>query len=151
MDEKSSYSSYPVILEDKYKAECEELEESHFEKTIESQLNGKPILSPFLPTKSRDIESFISFTGLSESDTVVDIGCGDGRVLVAAAKLTGCRGVGVDIAEECLSLATKMASQEGVSSQLDFVCLDATDPDCWSQLQPLLDRATVLLCLSNPS
>lgn len=41
----------------------------------------------------------VKITGLTLNDVVLDIGCGDGRVLVTAAKMLGCRGIGIDVSE----------------------------------------------------
>ena len=52
------------------------------------------------------------FELLREGDVVLDVGCGDGRVLVAASRLTGCRGVGVDVSPQCVEAARAMARLE---------------------------------------
>ena len=46
-------------------------------------------LSPYVPSTPEKIAAFVSWTGLSENDILLDIGCGDGRVCVAASKLSG--------------------------------------------------------------
>lgn len=46
-------------------------------------------LSPYVPSSPERIAAFVAWVGLHENDTLLDIGCGDGRVCVAAAKLAG--------------------------------------------------------------
>lgn len=52
--------------------------------------------APYLPTFSRDIEEIIAKCGLKAGDTLIDLGCGDGRVLVIAAK-QGIKAIGYEI------------------------------------------------------
>lgn len=55
--------------------------------------------------KNKILFYFLSFldplktTGLTPDDVVLDIGSGDGRVLVTAAKMLGCRGIGIDVSK----------------------------------------------------
>ena len=51
----------------------------------------------WLPTPSKDIDNLLKASGLKEGDVLYDLGCGDGRVLIHAAKNFGARGVGVEI------------------------------------------------------
>ena len=46
-------------------------------------------LSPYVPSSPERIAAFIAVAGLNENDTLLDIGCGDGRVCTAASKLSG--------------------------------------------------------------
>lgn len=55
---------------------------------------------------------FLDFLPLVPGDVLLDIGCGDGRVLVAACLKYGCKGIGIDISKECLEAAESMASAE---------------------------------------
>jgi precorrin-6B methylase 2 len=51
----------------------------------------------FIPTPHDVVDAMLELARVRESDVVCDLGCGDGRVLVAAAKRYGCRAVGYDI------------------------------------------------------
>lgn len=51
----------------------------------------------WLPTPAKDIDNLLKSAGLKEGDVLYDLGCGDGRVLIHAAREFGARGVGVDI------------------------------------------------------
>ncbi|CAM9411097.1 unnamed protein product, partial [Hapterophycus canaliculatus] len=53
--------------------------------------------APTLSTSSPRLS--VCRQGVMSDDVVLDIGCGDGRVLVTMAKILGCRGIGIDISE----------------------------------------------------
>jgi hypothetical protein len=48
-------------------------------------------LSPYVPSQAERIDAFCNWVNLDSSDVLLDIGCGDGRVCIAASKLTGTR------------------------------------------------------------
>jgi SAM-dependent methyltransferase len=108
-------------------------------------------LSPYVPTQADRIAGFLRFAGLRGGDVLLDVGCGDGRVCVAAAKLTGCRSIGVDLSPPCIQLARQLAAEEGCDG-CEFVLADATlDP--WTLLagtsRSFLSRACVPCCFSS--
>jgi 2-polyprenyl-3-methyl-5-hydroxy-6-metoxy-1,4-benzoquinol methylase len=88
-------------------------------------------LSPYVPTQAERIAAFVSFAGLEADDFLLDIGCGDGRVCIAAATIAGCCTAGIDVSPPCISMANEVAREEGLSeSQCAFFEADATiDPD----------------------
>lgn len=43
----------------------------------------------------------IFYEDIQQDDVILDVGCGDGRVLVTMAKVLGCRGIGIDISQVC--------------------------------------------------
>jgi hypothetical protein len=65
-------------------------------------------LSPYVPTKAQRIEKFISWVNLAgpssgkKGDVLLDIGCGDGRVCVAASKISGKFGKAIYTFRKCL-------------------------------------------------
>jgi SAM-dependent methyltransferase len=105
---------------------------------IDSDYNPHAVpncLSPYVPASADKISAFISFVGLHGpsdgdglhgADVLLDIGCGDGRVCVAAAKLTGCRAIGMDISPPCIRMARAVASEEEVEHLCEFFLADAT-------------------------
>jgi predicted TPR repeat methyltransferase len=88
-------------------------------------------LSPYVPTQAEKIAAFCSFVGLKADDFLLDIGCGDGRVCIAAATIAGCRAIGIDVSPPCIVMANEVAREEGLSeSQCAFFEADATvNPD----------------------
>jgi SAM-dependent methyltransferase len=62
-----------------------------------------PTRSPdviFVPTPQEAVEKMLEMAGVKKTDKVYDLGCGDGRIVVTAARKFGARGVGVDIDPE---------------------------------------------------
>ena len=66
---------------------------------------------------------------VTSADVVYDLGCGDGRIVVAAAKGPGARGVGIDIDPERIAEATALARREGVSDRVTFILGDLFQAD----------------------
>ncbi|CAM9785885.1 unnamed protein product [Discosporangium mesarthrocarpum] len=137
------------MLEKKYGERYQALEDTHCDQAIEQALEGAPWLSPYLASGSACLQAFFRFAGVSESDVIVDIGCGDGRVLVAAAKALGCRGIGMDVSQECVDLASTVARAEGVDGLVSWHCVDATVPEVFDDLD--LATATVVYLYTYPT
>ncbi len=72
---------------------------------------------PYLPTEEPVVAAMLRFANVTENDVVYDLGCGDGRICIAAAK-RGARAVGVDIdllrIRECLENATRVHVRDRV-------------------------------------
>ncbi len=86
-------------------------------------------LAPYVPTSMRVVEKMLDVAEVSESDVIYDIGCGDGRIVISAAKLRGARGVGIDIDPRLIKLARDNAAKEGVADRVEFREQDATKAD----------------------
>ena len=86
-------------------------------------------LGPFLSTPDSILPQLLAFAEVDANDTVVDLGCGDGRIVVAAAELTGCRGVGVETSLGLVREARKRAESAGVSDLVTIEWADARDAD----------------------
>jgi SAM-dependent methyltransferase len=74
------------------------------------------------------IDAMIDLAKITRSDVVYDLGCGDGRILIAAARRTGARGVGIDIDPVRIAEATAAARAAGVGDKVRFVEGDFFDP-----------------------
>lgn len=81
------------------------------------------------PTPDLVIDDMLSLMGLTSVDTLADIGCGDGRVLVAAARRYGCRGVGIEIDETQAQRARQAVSAAGLSGKIQIITGDARQFD----------------------
>ena len=86
-------------------------------------------LAPFLPTPETVVDKMLDMAKIGRSDVVYDIGCGDGRIVVRAAKKFGARGVGVDIDPERIREAEAAARQAGVEARAKFRVEDAMTTD----------------------
>jgi ribosomal protein L11 methylase PrmA len=71
----------------------------------------------------------LKLAGVTSKDTVYDLGCGDGRLVITAAKEFGARGVGIDIDPERIKDSTRNAEQAGVTRQVKFQNEDLFEAD----------------------
>jgi SAM-dependent methyltransferase len=72
-------------------------------------------ICPYVPSTQGRIGQLASFAGITADDVVLDIGCGDGRALLALAETVGCKGVGIDIDPELVEIAACSARAAGLS------------------------------------
>jgi len=84
---------------------------------------------PYVPTPNEVVEAMLKLAGVHSGDLVYDLGCGDGRIVITAARLYGVRAVGVDINPERIREATANAKQAGVENLVKFVEADLFDAD----------------------
>ena len=84
---------------------------------------------PFVPTPDAVVEGMLKLAGVQNSDTVYDLGCGDGRIVITAAKKYGARGVGIEIDPALVKKAKDNAAAAGVSSRVRFVTQDLFTSD----------------------
>jgi ubiquinone/menaquinone biosynthesis C-methylase UbiE len=71
----------------------------------------------------------LELAGVTKNDVVYDLGCGDGRLVVTAAKKYGARGVGVDIDPERIAESQANAKAAGVEGLVTFRVQDAMTVD----------------------
>ncbi len=84
---------------------------------------------PFVPTTMPVVERMLELAGVRKGDVIYDLGCGDGRILIHAAKKYSTRGVGVDLDPQRIAEAKQKATEEGVSHLLEFRAEDGTQTD----------------------
>lgn len=75
---------------------------------------------PYVPTPDEVVEAMLAAARLGEGDVLYDLGCGDGRVVIAAAKKPGVRALGVDISPERIREAKAAAERAGVAERASF-------------------------------
>jgi SAM-dependent methyltransferase len=75
---------------------------------------------PFVPTPQEVVERMLRIARVGKDDVLFDLGCGDGRIVVTAAKVHGARGTGIDLDPERIGEARKNAEQAGVADRVDF-------------------------------
>jgi ribosomal protein L11 methylase PrmA len=90
-----------------------------------------PVLSlaPYVPTPQDVAERMLELAGVTKNDVVYDLGCGDGRLVITAAKKYGARGVGVDIDPERIAESNANAKAAGVDHLVQFQLKDAMAVD----------------------
>lgn len=75
---------------------------------------------PFVTSSALIVTAMLKLAGVQASDTVYDLGCGDGRIVIAAAKEFGAHGVGIDIDPDLVRQARANARQAGVENLVRF-------------------------------
>ena len=88
-----------------------------------------PQLAPYVPTPHEVVDRMLTLAGVTRSDVVIDLGCGDGRIPIAAAKQYGARGIGVDIDPQRIAEANANAKAAGVEHLVSFKLQDAMKTD----------------------
>ena len=81
--------------------------------------------APYVPTPTAIVDRMLTLAKVGPSDYVIDLGSGDGRlVITAVSKYKARGGMGVDINRELVKLATDNATKAGVGDQVTFVAGD---------------------------
>jgi len=88
-----------------------------------------PDLASFIPTPREAVEELLRFAALGAGDVLYDLGCGDGRIVVAAARQFGIRAVGIDIDPRRIAEARANARRSGVEHLVEFRQQDALGAD----------------------
>ena len=84
---------------------------------------------PYVVTPYEVVDEMLRLAQVGPSDMVYDLGCGDGRIVIAAAQRFGARGVGIDIDPRRIEEANAAARRAGVAARARFAVQDlfATD------------------------
>ena len=97
---------------------------------------------PLVPTPPEVVDAMLKLAEVDSEDFVIDLGCGDGRIVVTAAQKFSARGRGVDITPRWIGLAKEKAREAGVSDRVAFVQGDFYNAE-------IQDATVVTLYLSN--
>jgi SAM-dependent methyltransferase len=84
---------------------------------------------PFVPTPEEVVVAMLRMADVGQDDVLYDLGCGDGRIVITAAKELGCRGVGIDIDFTRIQESRVNASNAGVSDRVEFLHMDLFEAD----------------------
>ena len=84
---------------------------------------------PFLATPDDVVDRMLDMAKVGPGDVVYDLGCGDGRIVIAAARKFGARGVGVDINPVRVAEANENARKAGVENLVTFRVQDVMETD----------------------
>ncbi|WP_304517541.1 methyltransferase domain-containing protein [Cecembia rubra] len=77
-------------------------------------------LVPFVTTPWEVIEAMLDMAKITKDDYIIDLGSGDGRIPISAAKKFGAKGLGIEIDKDLVSDAFDLAKKEGVDHLVDF-------------------------------
>ena len=84
---------------------------------------------PYVPTPQDVVERMLEIAKVTASDYVIDLGSGDGRIVVTAAKKHGARGFGVDLNPDRIAEANANARAAGVTDRVSFQQRDLFETD----------------------
>jgi len=84
---------------------------------------------PFITTPDHVTVAMLELAGVGPSDHVIDLGSGDGRIVITAARRFGARGLGVEIVPELVARSVDNARLAGVSERASFRTQDLFDTD----------------------
>jgi len=92
-------------------------------------LFGVADLAPFVPTPMVVVERMLELGEVDKNDLLFDLGCGDGRIVITAAKKFGTRGVGIDIDPQRIEESVRAAKEAGVEELVEFRLQDVMKAD----------------------
>ena len=76
---------------------------------------------PYVPTPEVVVDKMLELAKVEKGDMLYDLGCGDGRIVITAARRYGAQGVGIDINPQRIAEAKANAKEAGVASQVKFM------------------------------
>ncbi|MFY9316226.1 MAG: methyltransferase domain-containing protein [Burkholderiales bacterium] len=104
----------------------------------------KPVdAGPYVPSPTSVVADMLTLAEVGPKDFVIDLGSGDGRIVLTAAKVFGARGFGVDINEKLVKEANEAAKLQGVADRASFTIQDLFKTD--------IRKATVLTMYLLPN
>jgi len=94
------------------------------------QVQARPLPKvPYVSTPQDIVERMLAMAKVGRADTVYDLGCGDGRIVISAAKALGARGVGIDLDPVRIDEARANARRAGVEGRVRFRQADLFQTD----------------------
>lgn len=100
--------------------------------SLQGAESGKPRRPPdvpYVPTTEEAVQAMLKLAEVKKTDIVYDLGCGDGRIVIEAARQFGARGVGIDINPERIKEAQENARKAGVEHLVRFEENDLFEAD----------------------
>lgn len=84
---------------------------------------------PYVPTRQEVVDGMLKLAKVTKNDVIYDLGCGDGRIVITAAKEYGATGTGIDINPERIEEARANAAKANVTDKVKFVQGDLFETD----------------------
>jgi SAM-dependent methyltransferase len=84
---------------------------------------------PYVPTRQVVVNAMLQLAKVTSGDIVYDLGCGDGRIVITAAKTYGASGTGIDINPQRIREANENARAAGVTDKVKFIEADLFKTD----------------------
>ena len=95
--------------------------------SVGAQQRERPATDTSVYVPADIVGRMLEIADVTSTDIVYDLGCRDGRLAIAAARMYGARAVGVDSDPARIALATANAEKEGVSHLVQFIAADTID------------------------
>jgi hypothetical protein len=115
-----------------------------------SIVNSKPLegpfIAPFVPAPYSVIQESFSFAQLSSADVLVDLGCGDARILVAALKHLPCKCIGIELDPVLVSHINESHQELIKNGKLNILCKDMFTVD----INVDLENSTIMILYLLP-
>jgi hypothetical protein len=92
--------------------------------SLDAQRAARATEVPFVPTPPKVVDAMLDVAKVGPNDFLIDLGSGDGRIVIAAAKRFGTRGFGVDIDGVLVSDSRREAQRQGVADKVAFHAQD---------------------------
>ncbi|TAK44644.1 MAG: methyltransferase domain-containing protein [Betaproteobacteria bacterium] len=106
--------------------------------------SDKPVnAGPYVPSPQSVVADMLKLADVGPGDFVIDLGSGDGRIVLTAAKVFGARGFGVEIQDNLVKLSNEAAQREGLADRVRFITQDLFKTD--------ISQATVLTMYLLPN
>jgi ubiquinone/menaquinone biosynthesis C-methylase UbiE len=90
------------------------------------------INAPYIPSSEKVVSAMLKLAGVNKGDVVYDLGCGDGRIVILAAKEYGAHGTGIDLNPKRIEEARANARKAGVDALVKFEVNDLFAADIHS-------------------
>ena len=84
---------------------------------------------PYVPSPKSVVADMLRYAEVGPSDFLIDLGSGDGRIVLTAAKIFGARGFGVEIKEDLVRRSNEAAQKEGLADRVRFLKQDLFKTD----------------------
>ena len=94
-----------------------------------AQGQEKELDTPYVPTPQAVVDRMLDMAQVKASDMVIDLGSGDGRIMITAAKRHGARGFGVEIDPRLVKRSNEEAKRVGVADRVKFLQQDLFNTD----------------------
>ncbi len=111
--------------------------------SAQAQVKAPVDAGPYVPSPTSVVADMLTLANVGPKDFVIDLGSGDGRIVLTAAKVFGARGFGVDINEKLVKEANESAKLQGIADRASFTIQDLFKAD--------ISKATVVTMYLLPN
>ncbi|HYU68408.1 MAG TPA: methyltransferase domain-containing protein [Burkholderiales bacterium] len=97
--------------------------------TVIAQGQGKELDTPYVPTPQAVVDKMLDMAQVKAGDVVIDLGSGDGRIMITAARRHGAQGFGVEIDPRLVQRSNEEARRLGIADRVKFLRQDLFNTD----------------------